>query len=294
LTSYTTRRDTTWLGPRQPWITACSGCVQRHRHHTDDRAAQILRYARGADQVCVRHRRWMLAADPDGPHSIDLTDFPEVMTAHRHHRRLLRTYPHAEHALGYAAGVVWTWRTHHGQEDLIWIRRTRTLAHAMGADERSGLAVAPHPLITYPETIAVAETLASPYWQRRLTGTDPHSQAHANTVGELRAALAHRTSRPGLIAHLKEQPKRRRRSATTPDPLNSWVTTCSSAHNTSDRSQERLWTLPAFTRFPNRYRDRMSFLTEERDQPMRIAKELNLIDGWNPPAGRTAPTPTNP
>ncbi|MFI0901598.1 hypothetical protein [Streptomyces sp. NPDC020983] len=287
---------TDWYVPHRPWHTACGPCSRRHtRHPRLARPTPVLVYVTGARHICQRHRRWLLATW-DTPSFIDLTHFPEILNAHRRHMRLLRERPDANDALAYACAVVWSWQSAAWPEEHLWPRRTAALARLLGLD--NPLEVAAHPLIPYPETIAVAEFLATPAWRHQVPHASPRARTRASTqaAGTVHAELAHRTGRPWLPQRLAEAARACGRRRGLPDPLQHWLDGCIRARAAPSTATNRalLWTLPSMAQAPEHYDDRTGLLHHGPRPSSTRAHALGLTGGWHVPTERSLRLTTPP
>lgn len=159
---------------------------------------EVLRWVRHDQNVCLQHRLW-IGPDVIAPREqVDLTDLPDVVHAQRRHSNLIRRRGQA---------VV-----HAAFRDAVTILRqavqptaaTGRLARITGARPSAE----PHPwlpLLTYPETVALASLLAQPRW-RHLAAT--------NSSDDAPAALRTETQRETGIHH--------RLPGTRRDPLDAW------------------------------------------------------------------------
>jgi hypothetical protein len=176
-----------WYMPREPWVGACPECSGRLWLTR----RPVLAYPGVAGHVCRRHRRWLLA-DADKPTSVALQTLPEVLAAHRQHCLLVRTRPYAPQAVALAAAVVWSWQVQGWKAEAIWEDRARRVADLL---ECTPAAVAPHALLTYPETISVARLLSAPHWQQRLRSSASEKNAAAAALVQ---EIGRRVGRPWL------------------------------------------------------------------------------------------------
>jgi hypothetical protein len=161
---------------RDGWsFTACRPCVA---------GQPVTRWALHDDVVCGRHRRW-ISKDPDQP---DLTGQPEILRAHRRHRRLIRRHGQdpVMRAFRDARHICLGWRLD-GLRDPGFDRSMETF-HGPGWDDRDEWT--PHTLdaAAYPQSVALARLLASPYWRERILGS--HWAGHDQFTAELRRAVA--------------------------------------------------------------------------------------------------------
>lgn len=221
---------------------------------------------------------------------IDLDTFPDVLRAHRHHTRRLRNSPDAMDALAYAKAVVWSWQTAAWPEKSIWPQRTAALAGLLGLRNRHE--VAAHPLIPYPETVAVAALLAAPAWRHHVLHTSPGARTRASpqAVTAIHTELARRTDRPWLPRRMPGPTSPGGRRALPPDPLRQWLDNCVRTRaGSTPTARAELWTLPRFAQAPEHYSDRSGFLHHGARPSDIRARDLGLTGGWQAPSGRSAP-----
>jgi hypothetical protein len=149
-------------GPyRQSRTVACRRCTARCGIRTTVHLATLHHRT-----ICRRHQRWLSNDNGRDRQQYELHQLPEVLTAHRHHLRLvyrlgvLRAGAHVADATEVTRG--WAHRRdweHH---------RDRRLRRALGPG--SWTAPANHPLtamVNYPETITLARIFAAPAWSAR-------------------------------------------------------------------------------------------------------------------------------
>lgn len=229
--------------------------------------------------VCVKHGRWLLA-NWDAARSIPLELFPEVLDAYRKRIHLLRTSPTAKEALAYAEAVVWSWQTAAWPQEQTWPARTRFLAQTMGL--KNPLEAAPRALVTYPETLAVAEIMAAPQRQRRVLETSPRRRTRASptAVQQLHAELARRTGRPWLADVLPSMAARRARYRDSPDLLQRWLDTCLRTRAGRDNSGQVLWMIPHSEQRPTRYHDRLNSLSSGARPSGIQAETIGMTGRW--------------
>ncbi|MFE7113979.1 TniQ family protein [Streptomyces sp. NPDC057654] len=267
-----------WYTPGEAWVGTCPACTGRAWRP----GQPVLVYPGTAGHVCRRHRRWLLA-HPWSPASIPLQSLPEVLTAHRRHAALVRARPDAADVVALAAAVVWSWQVQGWRSETVWQDRVRRLAAATGC---TPAAVAPHALVSYPETIAVARLLGAPRWQQQLRETAAAQGAAATEL--LLREISHQADRPWLADWLIAYTRAKPRTAVQTDPLDRWLHRLTAASTSSDG----LWTVHRTAARPTEYSDRASFLTDRR--PRTVCEEAGaafLTGGWEPvPSPRPGPT----
>ena len=144
----------------------------------------VTRWALHDDVVCHRHRRW-ISKDHEQP---DLTGQPEILHAHRRHRRLIRRHGRdpVMRALRDAQHICIGWRLD-GLRDPGFGRRMEIFC-GPGWDDPGEWAPQAFDAATYPQSVALARLLASPYWRERILGTD--WAGHDEFTAELRRTVA--------------------------------------------------------------------------------------------------------
>jgi hypothetical protein len=185
---------------RDEWsFTACRGCTA---------GRPVTRWALHDDVVCGRHRRW-ISKDHEQP---DLTRQPEILRAHRRHQRLIRRHGRdpVMRALRDARHICTGWRLD-GLRDPGYDRRMETFC-GPGWDDPDTWEPQAFDAAAYPQSVALARLLASPYWRACILGT--HWAGHDEFTAELR-----RTVTPDYTWDYRP-PARRHRNRD--DPLTEW------------------------------------------------------------------------
>ena len=176
------------------------------RHCTAGRL--VTRWALHDDVVCGRHRRWIsrYQAQPD------LTAQPEILTAHRRHRRLIRRHGRdtVMRAFRDARHICLGWRLD-GIPDDGYGRRME-IFHGPGWRDRDYDETQTSDAAAYPQAVALTRLLASPYWRERILGKDRPWPEEFET--ELRRTVA-----PGYIWGIYPRTRWRR---DRDDPLLEW------------------------------------------------------------------------
>ncbi len=143
---------------RKGWsFAACRRCTA---------GRPVTRWALHDDVVCGRHRRW-ISKDQTQP---DLTAQPEILTAHRRHRRLIRRHGRdtVMRAFRDARHIYIGWRLD-GIPDDGYDHRMETF-HGPGWRDRDDDGNQTSDAATYPQSVALTRLLASPYWRERILG----------------------------------------------------------------------------------------------------------------------------
>ncbi|MEW9518389.1 hypothetical protein [Streptomyces tubercidicus] len=143
------------------------GCHHCTARHPGGPVVQLLPHHR---YVCTRHRIWIGPPDvTDLTTSLDT--LPEVVHAQRQHLRILQrhgwaiTYDAVLTAI-LICGQLWSLpETENGDAWHDWIRRANLLIPP-GTSE-STFSVSRLCAAVYPEAVALASRLASPYWKNR-------------------------------------------------------------------------------------------------------------------------------
>ncbi|MFJ2607955.1 hypothetical protein ACIO13_23715 [Streptomyces sp. NPDC087425] len=272
-----------WYAPCEAWVGACPGCTGRAWRP----GRPVLVYPGTFGHVCRRHRRWLLA-HPGRAASIALETLPEVLAAHRRHTALARSRSDAADVVAFAAAVVWSWQVQGWSSEAVWQDRVRRLA---AATESLPVAVVPHPLVSYPETIAVARLLGAPQWQQRLRERAT-AEGPVAAAGLLLGEISRQAGRPWLADWLIACTRTRPRTAVQSDPLTRWLHLLTTAAGTVN---DGLWTVHPTAARPTEYSDRASFLTDHRPRTVcEKAQAAFLTGGWEPvpsPRHRPAPCP---
>ena len=161
---------------RPGWaFLACRPCVA---------CQPVTRWALHDNVVCCRHRRW-ISKDHEQP---DLTRQPEILHAHRRHRRLIRRHGRdpVMRAMRDAQHICIGWRLN-GLRDPGFDHRMEIFC-GPGWDDRDEWAPQAFDAATYPQSVALARLLASPYWRERILGTG--WAGHDEFTAELRRTVA--------------------------------------------------------------------------------------------------------
>jgi hypothetical protein len=161
---------------RDGWsFTACRLCVA---------GQSVTRWALHDDVVCYWHRRW-ISKDHEQP---DLTRQPEILLAHRRHRRLIRRHGRdpVMRAVRDARHICIGWRLD-GLPGPGFGRRMEIFC-GPGWDDPDEWAPQAFEAATYPQSVALARLLASPCWRERILGN--HWAGHDQFTAELRRTVA--------------------------------------------------------------------------------------------------------
>lgn len=269
-----------WYTARRSWVSACLACTAG----SGSGWRPVRVYPGPAGHICPRHQRWLLAGSRRSP-ALDLARLPDVLEAHHLHTTVVQHYPRADAVVGHAAAVVWSWQTQGWAREAVWARRAGHLADLMGCE---AAVVAAHPLITYPEMVAVARLLGCPSGQRRFAAVAAAHGLRAATDA-LHTALARCTGRPWLADWLaacsRLAPPRQDSAA---DPLRCWLR---ALVHPDVPGRLGLWAVPQAARWPVRYTDRSRFLCSVPARRIaEQARDLALTGGWQPPAAPCLPT----
>ena len=150
--------------------------------------------------MCPRHQQ--AAPDPRLTTTIHTRTAPELVAAHHAHQRLLR-HPRAATAWTTARAITTRWYDHQQHLTHRWHTRLNQLCEAnlhLTSAGSASPALLTRDLVTYPETVTLARTLATlPSWPRRHTGDALNHIAHRlglprlapNANDPLRAFLTH-------------------------------------------------------------------------------------------------------
>ena len=185
---------------RPGWaFLACRACVA---------GQPVTRWALHDDVMCSRHRRW-ISRYHEQP---DLTAQPEILHAHRRHRRLIRRHGRdpVMRAVRDAQRICIGWRLD-GLPDPGFGRRMEIFC-GPGWDDRDEWTPQALDAAAYPQSVALARLLANPYWRDRILGN--HWAGHDEFTAELQRTVA-----PGYTWDYRP-PARWRRDRD--DPLLEW------------------------------------------------------------------------
>jgi len=185
---------------RDGWsFAACRACTA---------GQPVTRWALHDEVICRRHRRW-ISTGHDQP---DLTAQPDILRAHRRHRGLLRRHGRdpVMRALRDAQRICIGWRLD-GLPDPGFDHRMETF-RGPGWDDPDEWAPQAFEAATYPQSVALARLLASPYWRERILGN--HWAGHDEFTAELRRTVA-----PDYTWDYRPSTRRRR---SRDDPLLEW------------------------------------------------------------------------
>lgn len=168
----------------------------------------VTRWALHDEVICGRHRRW-ISTDHAQP---DLTRQPEILHAYQRHRRLIRRHGRdpVMRAFRDAQHICIGWRLN-GLPDPGFSRRME-IFHGSSWDDPDEWAPCTWDAATYPQAVALARLLASPYWRERILGS--HWAGHDEFTAELQRTVA-----PGYTWDYRPSTRWRRGRD---DPLLEW------------------------------------------------------------------------
>jgi hypothetical protein len=161
---------------RPGWaFLACRACVA---------GQPVIRWALHDDVICSRHRRW-ISRYHEQP---DLTRQPQILHAYQRHRRLIRRHGRdpVMRAFRDAQHICIGWRLNELPDP--GFDRRMEIFHGPGWDDRDEWAPHTRDAATYPQSVALARLLASPYWRERILGTG--WAGHDEFTAELRRTVA--------------------------------------------------------------------------------------------------------
>ncbi|MGY1948694.1 MULTISPECIES: TniQ family protein [Nocardia] len=124
-------------------------------------------YATRTPQVCYRHRRWLAADD-----QIDLTPAPDIVSAVRRRDKLRLSDEDRkwiDDRLNEACSIISDWSM---MINDFWIQRLIRRWEARAAALGLGYGFGDRLLVTLPERVTLAETLADPRWRREVAVED--------------------------------------------------------------------------------------------------------------------------
>lgn len=147
-------------------LTACPGCTARHR-------GQVHWFLDHHHRICQRHKLWI--GPPSYTHTdrkVDISALPELFSAQHQHRLLVRRHgpERSLDAFNDALHIQlrWAQRGEYG--------RPRDRRLDLLADQKQRFISLDEDLFRaaiYPETVALAGLLVSPYWRHRLATASP-------------------------------------------------------------------------------------------------------------------------
>lgn len=146
------------LETEQQPVRACTLCTH-HRSHNATDTAWI--HPPPHRLMCPRHHQ--AAPDPRLTTTIRTQSVPELTTAHRRHQRLLR-HPRAATVWANARAITTRWYDHQQHLTHRWhTRLTRLIADSprLATTSSASPTLLARDLVTYPETITLARTLAT-------------------------------------------------------------------------------------------------------------------------------------
>jgi len=149
---------TQYQGPVDRERTACERCVASR----EAPSMVVLRLGHH-ECVCQRHRRWLATTRRSG--TLDLSGHPEVLRANWLHRRLVRLSGSVLAAAAFedAERICVAWHQQRSHEDL-----TQHLMSKFHVGIWEVPATAPTlEAARYPQAVALARLLASPYWREQ-------------------------------------------------------------------------------------------------------------------------------
>ncbi|MFF2813819.1 TniQ family protein [Streptomyces sp. NPDC058000] len=155
------RPATACWGPvehRQQAVRACTMCV---RHHSRGATGTAWVHRPWHRLVCWRHQQ--AAPDPRLTSTLRTGAVPELATAHHSHQRLQR-HPRGASAWMAAHAITTRWYDHQQHLTHRWHHRLHQLTAGNPQLRRAGNASAvllARDLVTYPETVTLARTLAT-------------------------------------------------------------------------------------------------------------------------------------
>jgi hypothetical protein len=262
---------------------ACPGCTAARTGHT----AAARRYLAPHQRICARHRLWLMAVPGTSGRLVDLRHCPEVTEAQQRHLHLLRRRTDGEQAFTVAQAVTASWWAQPWPRDDVWSRRLEAAGSGHEEDALWWRTVA-RDLVTYPETVTVAEVLADPAVRARVAAdTRGHFPFSLTDTPGLVAALSDGLTRPWLAGQLP---------TVTSGPLFTWAHACvRAAGSRAARTQRALWQVhstdrprlrfPRCVRFPRDAGrgDSRSDGSHERNPDHGCSEEIRLsyrFRGW--------------
>jgi hypothetical protein len=122
----------------------------------------VTRWRRHEDVLCQRHKRWTEGSGHRWTQP-NLAKTPEILGANRLHRRLIRRHGREAALSGFAAAerICATWHERSRHDNELHQLMERLLGPDWSADRDDPVIAAAR----YPQAIALARLLASPYWK---------------------------------------------------------------------------------------------------------------------------------
>lgn len=156
---------------------ACTHCCYRAGI-----GEHVRRWVVHEDVLCRCHRRWLGSPEEETTDQLDLTGHPEVLDAHRRHRRLIARRGRRTIRDTYltSARIVWDWQCQGRRLASVTARLDRL------REGRSCTYLDPavHAAL-YPAAVALTDLLTSPAWQPAPVDTDhPHTRRFLHRVAE--------------------------------------------------------------------------------------------------------------
>ncbi|MFH8476206.1 Helicase associated domain protein [Streptomyces sp. NPDC018000] len=211
------------------WGPACPACTAART----GRDVPARRYLAPEQRVCARHRYWLQYVPGTSGLPVPLGRCPEVIEARRRHIQLLHRSPAGAPVFEVARAVTsFWWEQPWPGKEQWWPARLK--ATRPDDADPGWWKVAARDLITYPETVAVARTLASSHWQQQTVAqARGHLPYRLGELPQLLAELASQLRRPWLAHHL---------ATVTHGPLFTWAHSCVKTRAASGTAvQKALW-----------------------------------------------------
>lgn len=183
---------------QQP-VRACTLCT-RHRSHDATDTAWV--HPAPPRLVCPRHHQ--AAPDPRLASPIQTWTAPELAAVHHAHQRLLQ-HPRAATAWTAARAITTRWYDHQQHLTHRWHTRLTQLCAAnphLATTGNASPALLARDLITYPETVTLARTLAT-LPNRRHHDTDDAIAFITQRLGLARLALANHDPLHAFLTHTR-------------------------------------------------------------------------------------------
>jgi hypothetical protein len=181
---------TIWLYKAHNLRNHCDQCVARLPGKPRIRVRTLL-----FPQLCRRHDRWLDSNTSGSPRQIELTDTPEILTAHRRYNRLRAT--NRDHhwtriQLHDATRIAMDWARHSKYHARQMHDRWQVRAQALGTGHGP---YNPTPLLVFPEAVALAEVLGDLAWRRHV------AMVHRDTdMDHFHRHIARRLNQPPAFA----------------------------------------------------------------------------------------------
>ncbi|KAB1935030.1 hypothetical protein F8271_22360 [Micromonospora sp. ALFpr18c] len=223
---------TIWLYKGHDLLNHCDHCVARIPGKPTIRVHRLL-----FPQLCQRHRRWLDPATAGIPRQVNLSNTPEIVTAHRRYSQLRaanRDHHWTHIQLRQATWIAMDWARHSKYRARPLHDRWQTRADALGIGHGP---YNPTPLLVFPEAVALAEVLSDLNWRRHVAMV--HRDSDMDRFFR-HVAMVHRDS--DMDRFFRHVAQRMNQPATFAD----WLTSAYLLHNSPNRNHRIRRPLPGW------------------------------------------------